>query len=84
MGCGWRPEDRDQTVWSPAQNAVAKWAPRTPARGDWAARPVASGAWAYAGPDAASWRAQPFALMLEQGGFLELDDCGLLQLEDPR
>lgn len=38
--------------------------------------------WTPAASAATAWQAQPAALMLEPGGFLERDDCGLLLLEN--
>lgn len=37
--------------------------------------------WRPVSSPASAWQLQPVALVLEDGGFLELDDCGLMMLE---
>jgi hypothetical protein len=40
------------------------------------------GAWSGQAKASTPWRLQPWALVLGEGGLLELDDCGLLLFED--
>lgn len=53
------------------------WSPRAPAPNPWTTTAANTGP----GDGSDAWRPQPFFLMLDDGGFLELGGCGRLVLE---
>lgn len=57
------------------------WSRRAESANSWTPRAVTLNPWTGRGAIPAAWSPDPFFLMLDDGGFLELRGCGRLVLE---